>query len=106
MPTVQEYIECVGLPRSRCNKVRVRHGLEPLPIPASPAVNVALPRMDHKQIPAKSRGLGDTIAKFTQATGIKRAVDAVSKATGIPCGCGKRQEKLNQIFPYNTKESE
>lgn len=29
----------------------------------------------------KSKGLGDTIEKITTATGIKSAVDAVSKAT-------------------------
>ena len=38
---------------------------------------------------AKSRGLGDTIAKITKAVGIK------------PCnGCRKRQEALNKAVPY------
>lgn len=40
----------------------------------------------------KSRGLGDTVAKV------------ISTATGglvRPCGgCKKRQEKLNELFPY------
>lgn len=37
----------------------------------------------------KSKGLGDTIAKITSSVGIK------------PCGgCKKRQEALNQAFPY------
>lgn len=45
----------------------------------------------------KSKGLGDTVAKFTKATGI----DALVKNTiGPECGCKKRQEKLNQMFPY------
>lgn len=44
---------------------------------------------------AKSKGLGDSIEKFTKATGIKRVVDTVSKATGKDCGCGKRKEALN-----------
>ncbi len=40
-------------------------------------------------VPKKSRGLGDTIAKVTSAVGIK------------PCGgCKRRQEKLNEMFPY------
>jgi hypothetical protein len=40
----------------------------------------------------QSRGLGDTIAKITSAVGIK------------PCGgCKKRQEKLNQMFPYENQ---
>ena len=38
----------------------------------------------------KSKGLGDSIAKVTRATGIKRVVDTVSKATGKDCGCKKR----------------
>ncbi len=51
----------------------------------------------------KSKGLGDTIAKITKATGIKKVVDTVAKATGKDCGCGKRQENLNRLFPYNNK---
>lgn len=39
--------------------------------------------------------LGNTIEKITAATGVKKAVDAVSKATGKPCGCAARKEKLN-----------
>jgi len=46
----------------------------------------------------RSRGLGDTIEKITKATGIKRVVD---KITGEKdCGCKKRKEKLNKMFPY------
>tara|TARA_R100000988_G_C3921972_1_gene127213 strand:+ start:10 stop:219 length:210 start_codon:yes stop_codon:yes gene_type:complete len=48
----------------------------------------------------KSKGLGDTVAKITKATGIKKVVDTVSKATGKDCGCGKRQDTLNRLFPY------
>ncbi len=43
----------------------------------------------------ESKGLGDTIEKITTATGIKKAVDTVSKVTGRECGCGRRKEKLN-----------
>jgi hypothetical protein len=49
----------------------------------------------------KSKGLGDTIHKVTSATGIKKVVDTVSKATGKDCGCGKRRKTLNELFPYN-----
>ena len=49
----------------------------------------------------KSKGLGDTIAKITKATGIKKVVDTVVKATSKDCGCDKRQETLNRFFPYN-----
>lgn len=43
----------------------------------------------------KSKGLGDTIEKVTAATGIKKAVEFVSKASGIDCRCPERKETLN-----------
>jgi hypothetical protein len=47
----------------------------------------------------KSKGLGDSIEKITTATGIKKAVD---KITGNKdCGCSKRKDKLNKMFPYD-----
>ena len=49
----------------------------------------------------KSKGLGDTVAKITKVTGIKKVVDKVSKATKKPCNCGERQNTLNRLFPYN-----
>ena len=52
----------------------------------------------------KSKGLGDTVEKFTTATGIKKVVDTVAKATGKPCGCGQRKDALNRIFPYNKEQ--
>jgi len=48
----------------------------------------------------KSKGLGDSIEKFTKATGIKKVVGAASKLTKKPCGCGKRKDTLNRLFPY------
>ena len=48
----------------------------------------------------ESKGLGDTVEKFTKATGIKTVVDKVSQCLNIPCGCQHRKEKLNKIFPY------
>lgn len=44
-----------------------------------------------------SKGLGDTIAKVTKATGIDKLVHAV---VGEDCGCEERRKKLNQLFPY------
>ena len=49
----------------------------------------------------KSKGLGDTVAKITEATGIKKVVKTVSKAVGKDCGYAKRQDTLNRLFPYN-----
>lgn len=52
----------------------------------------------------KSKGLGDTIEKITTATGIKKVVETVAKATGKDCGCGKRRDTLNRVFPYQDKK--
>ena len=49
----------------------------------------------------KSRGLGDSIEKFTKSTRIKKVVETVAKATRKDCGCGKRRDALNRAFPYN-----
>jgi len=49
----------------------------------------------------KEKGLGDTIENFTKATGIKKVVDTISKVTNKDCGCGKRKDTLNRLFPYN-----
>ena len=51
----------------------------------------------------KSKGLGDTIEKITKATGIKKVVNTISKATNKDCGCNKRKDTLNRLFPYNYK---
>ena len=47
-----------------------------------------------------SRGFGDTVEKFTTATGIKKVVDTVSKVTGKDCGCSQKRDSLNRMFPY------
>ena len=49
----------------------------------------------------QAQGLGDTIEQITTATGIKKVVEVFSKATGLDCGCDKRKETLNKLFPYN-----
>lgn len=47
----------------------------------------------------QSKGLGDTIEKITEATGIKKVVEWVA---GSDCGCDERKEKLNKLVPYKT----
>lgn len=50
----------------------------------------------------ESRGLGDTIDKITTATGVKKVVKAATKAVGVKdCGCDKRRDTLNRVFPYS-----
>ena len=52
----------------------------------------------------KSKGLGDSIEKFTPATGIKTFTHFLAR-NGVfgkkkDCGCNKRKETLNKKFPY------
>ena len=52
----------------------------------------------------ESKGLGDTIEKFTKATGIKSFTQVLAR-NGVlgkkkDCGCNKRKEALNKAFPY------
>ncbi len=46
---------------------------------------------------AKSEGLGDSLEKVFEATGIASVVKFMF---GDDCGCDKRKELLNEIFPY------
>ena len=48
---------------------------------------------------SKSKGLGDTIAKVTKATGVEKIVKTFF---GDDCGCDQRRERLNKMFPYRT----
>ena len=48
-------------------------------------------------------GLGDLVAKVTEVTGIKAVVEAVA---GDNCGCAQRQQKLNEMFPFNTPKDQ
>lgn len=49
----------------------------------------------------RSTGLGDTVEKVFQATG----VDKVAKfILGEDCGCDERREILNKVFPYRKPE--
>jgi hypothetical protein len=45
-----------------------------------------------------SDGVGDTVEKITEATGIKKAVKFLA---GEDCGCDERKNQLNYLFPYN-----
>lgn len=45
----------------------------------------------------KAQGLGDTLEQVFEATGVAKAVKWLA---GEDCGCDKRKEKLNALFPY------
>jgi hypothetical protein len=64
-------------------------------------INYVLVKNNTMKLNEKSKGLGDTIEKFTTATGIKNVVTKVTKAAGVnDCGCGQRRDTLNRVFPY------
>lgn len=49
----------------------------------------------------QSQGLGDSVAKVAHAIGADKIADTWAKTTGKEdCGCKKRQETLNRMFPY------
>lgn len=54
-----------------------------------------------KRVIKKSEGLGDTVAKITEATGIDKLVKFIA---GEDCGCEERKKKLNELFPYRTPQ--
>jgi hypothetical protein len=52
-----------------------------------------------------SEGLGDAVAKLTDFLGIAKLVDEVTKAVGAEdCGCDRRREKLNELFPFKKED--
>ena len=49
----------------------------------------------------ESKGFCDTIAKVTHAVGLDKVAENIAKAVGKEdCGCNKRRQKLNDLFPY------
>ena len=48
-----------------------------------------------KEQSKKVKGLGSAIEKVTEATGIKKVVEAGAKALNKDCGCGKRRDFLD-----------
>lgn len=54
-----------------------------------------------KKYDAAPKGVGDTVEKFTEITGVKKLVKWVA---GEDCGCDERKEKLNKALPYYKPE--
>jgi len=53
----------------------------------------------------KAEGLGDTVAKITNATGLDVFAHKVAKMLGKEdCGCDRRRKKLNELVPYDKKK--
>ena len=49
----------------------------------------------------KSEGLGDTVEKVLEVTGVAKLAKWVM---GEDCGCDERKAKLNALFPYRKPE--
>jgi hypothetical protein len=70
---------------------------------SGPVVQVQAPTTS-----TRSRGLGDTVAKFFKAIGVhgigKTMRTAARRLTGKPgCGCQATQQWLNERVPYRTR---
>jgi len=50
---------------------------------------------------AQSEGLGDTVEKVLEVTGVAKVAKWL---LGKDCGCDERKEKLNSLFPYRKPE--
>jgi len=82
--------DCFGCSKYRPKFQILRHGVPVGDVPE----DFNPDQGEESNVPQKSRGLGDTIAKATKAFGIK------------PCGaCKKRQEKLNKMFSYKSNKA-
>lgn len=54
----------------------------------------------------KSKGLGDTIEKFTHFFGLDILAEKIARLFGKKdCGCKRRRDKLNEIVPYKKKNN-
>lgn len=48
------------------------------------------------------QGLGDTVAEYAKRLKLDKVAKAVATVAGKEdCGCSKRQQYLNEKFPYN-----
>ena len=50
---------------------------------------------------AQSEGLGDTVEKVLEVTGVAKVAKWI---LGEDCGCDERKAKLNYLFPYRKPE--
>tara|TARA_R110000868_G_C10946160_1_gene767445 strand:+ start:2619 stop:2912 length:294 start_codon:yes stop_codon:yes gene_type:complete len=51
-----------------------------------------------------SRGLGDDIAKITRAVGLEKVTGKINTFFDVNCGCRKRKEKWNEMFPHESED--
>jgi hypothetical protein len=56
--------------------------------------------------PPASKGLGDTLARLFERTGVGALAKRYERLRGKPCGCKKRQAALNRLVPYLAADQE
>jgi len=49
------------------------------------------------------QGLGDLVYIITKWTGIEWLTHKYMAVTGFECGCMKRRQKWNQMFPFKSR---
>lgn len=55
----------------------------------------------------RSQGFGDDIEKVAKKLGLDRVANTVAKAAGKEdCGCSKRRDALNKMFPYKNNQQQ
>lgn len=55
---------------------------------------------------SEHRGLGDTVASVTKKLALDKLAEQLAALAGkSDCGCNKRQEQLNKLFPYNNSKN-
>ena len=48
-------------------------------------------------------GLGDLIWLITRWTGIEYLTHRFTKLTGFECGCMRRRQRWNEMFPFKSQ---
>ena len=55
----------------------------------------------------EAEGLGDIIAKITHRLGLAKIAEDIAHAVGEEdCGCERRREALNELFPFKNKKED
>lgn len=56
------------------------------------------------QLNEESKGLGDTVAKIAEILKMDKVANKLAEMAGKKdCGCNKRKQTLNELFPYKTE---
>lgn len=60
---------------------------------------------DIQGVNMKAQGLGDTVAKVMKFFYIDKLADRIAHMLGYEdCGCTRRKNTLNKLFPYRKKQ--